>query len=172
MAKLSTLKLTDRAEQGAACVIRDYTADKAGKDGALPPLLAGDGSPITITLLGIDSAAAQRIRRERAAAQQSQLYTSLYAKQEDEKPDGLVSPDDIAAQEEAEIAMLAALTVTWHGFEDDDDAPVPCTHDAAEALYRACPPIRAQVSAFVNDRARFFGPLATPSARTSPTTSA
>ena len=171
MAKLSALKLTDRAQHGAVCIIRDFTATKVGEDSKLPFLPAADGSPVTITLLGVDSHEAQTLRRQKAADQQNLLYQSLYAK--DEKPEGgLVSPDDIAAQEEAEILMLTSLTLAWHGFEDDDDNPIICTPETAAMLYRQCPPIRAQVAAFVNDRASFFGPLVTRSAPTSLTISA
>jgi hypothetical protein len=167
MAKLSSLNLVDRAGRGAVLVVRD-TTQPVGEDGEHPAILAADGSPATLTLLGMDSPQARRIQYRTRAAFQSRVLARAHAAQ---KADG-ITPDDIAEQAEADLDLLVALTVDWHGFEDDDDQPIPCTPAAVRALYAASPIILEQALAFVQDRRRFFGPPSTPSAGTSSTSSA
>lgn len=161
MAKLSTLAFTRRADVGAVLVLQDPTNPSV-------TLFGADGSPSTLTLLGIDASAARRHTQARAATLQSRLYASAFSKTRktelspDVTPD--VTPDDVAEQEESEISLLVSLTVDWSGFESDDGAPLPCTPEHVRDLYVQCPPIRTQAMNFINDRASFFSASAMSSA--------
>lgn len=168
MAKLSTLKLKAQAEAGATLILRDPFAEPQD-DGDQPPLQAGDGTPATLTLLGADSETAKRLDYQRAAAAQNRVYASAFGKG---KKSAVVTPEDIAEQAVYELDKLVALTVSWHGFEDDAGAPLPFSPEAVRELYAQNPFIREQALAFLGDRARFFGRSAMPSALSSNTTSA
>lgn len=162
MARIGSLRLAQRATVGATLVILDYLADVQA-DGTLPPMRAADGSPATITVQGMDSPTAQRFQHRRAAETQNRAYASFAAKKD--APSVLVTADDVAEIEQAEIELLTELTSDWHGFEDDTDTAIPFSADAVRDLYATCVPIRNQVLAFVRDRTRFFGSSATPSKR-------
>ncbi|MFN9087349.1 MAG: hypothetical protein ACK6DP_12370 [Gemmatimonas sp.] len=168
MAKLGTLKLKTKANEGATMIVRDPFGE-ANDDSEFPPLLAEDGTPATITLLGADSDAARRYDHQRAAEAQNRLYASAFGKA---KKSVVVTPEDIAAQAQYELDKLVALTVGWHGFEDDEGQPLAFTADAVRELYAQNPFVREQALGFIMDRARFFGPSSTPSAPSSSTTSA
>lgn len=170
MAKIHALHLTTRAATGATLIVRDFMA-MPDADGELPPLRAADGAPCTITVQGIDAPAAKRFQQLRAAETQNRAYAAMLGSKKAETT-VLVSADDVAEVEEAEVALLATLTTGWSGFEDDADQAIPFSQEAARSLYAACPPIRAQVLAFVNDRQRFFGSSATPAAPSPRTSSA
>jgi hypothetical protein len=165
MAQLGTLKLKQQAEAGVTMVVRNPfgTADE---DGELPPLMAADGSPATLTLLGADSDTARRLDFRRGAAAQNRLVAGMYAKT---KQRGVVTADDLAEQAAHDLDRLVALTVTWHGFEGDDDQPLPFSPEAVRELYEQNPFIREQALGFIEDRTRFFAPSSTPSAPSSST---
>ncbi len=167
MAKIAALKLSTHAEEGATLIVRDPFG-AIDDDGELPPLRAADGTPATLTLLGADSAVARRLDYQRAARAQNRLYASAFAK--GKKP-VLVTPEDVAEQAAHDLDRLVALTVTWHGFEDEDDHPIPFSPEAVRALYEENPFIREQALAFIADRARFFARSSTPSAPSSSTSS-
>lgn len=167
MAKLRTLKLVDQAAAGAVCIVRDRFAPVV--NGEFPPLLAADGSPVTLTLLGADSPAAKRLGYQRAAQAQNRLYASAFGKQKDATI--VVTPDDVAEQAAFDLERLVTLTIDWHGFEDDEDQPVAFSKELVRELYEQNPDIREQAMAFVEDRATFFGRSSTPSAPSLPTSS-
>lgn len=168
MAKLSTLKLSTRAEAGATMIVRNFLA-KPDKDGVLPPMLARDGTPCTITFMGIDSPTARRLRHERSAAKRNAMLTAMYAKAEAGGELQVASAEQEAEDEAQSVEDLVALTLDWHGFEDDDDTPLPCTTEHTTALFAQCQPIRDQASQFLYNRADFFGASGSSSAPSSPT---
>lgn len=168
MAKLSSLQLTTRAEVGATMIVRDFLA-KPDDKGQLPPLLARDGTPCTITFMGIDSPVARRLRHERRAASRNAMLAAMYTKAESGGELQVATADAEAEAEQHSVAELVGLTLAWHGFEDDDDVPLPCTPEHTEALFAQCDPIREQASRFIYDRADFFGASASGSAPLSPT---
>lgn len=169
MAKLSTLKLSIRAEVGATFAVPDFLA-ALGADGEPPVLLAIDGSPVTLTFLGIDAPVARRFEYARAAALQTKAWASHTAKATPDADESAVTADEIAEQHDAAIEKLVALTTGWHGFEDDDDQPVPFTREAVQALYDANPLLVSWALAKVGDRQRFFAVSRTGSASSSPIT--
>lgn len=169
MAKLGTLKLKQQAEAGATMIVRDPFGE-TNDDGELPPLLAADGTPATLTLLGADSETARKLDHQRAAAAQNRIYAGAFGS--GKKKSVVVTPEDIAEQTAYETEKLVALTVGWHGFEDEEGAPLPFTADGVRELYVQNPLIREQAITFLTDRTRFFARSSTPSAPSSSTTSA
>jgi hypothetical protein len=150
MAEISSIFLRSRAEAGAKMTVTN----------PLNPtelLLGADGTPATITLIGIDSKVARRHQHRLDAAKESKIYEKAFNKANDESMDlgNVVTEDDIEARDEVSIDLLVALTVAWSGFEMAGE-PFPCTAENARRLYEESPPIRAQADAFVRDRARFF----------------
>jgi hypothetical protein len=67
-----------------------------------------------------------------------------------------VTADDIAAQEAHDLDKMAALTVAWHGFEDDNDQPVPFTTAAVRELYALNADILAQAVEYHNEASHFL----------------
>lgn len=167
MAKLSTRNLVARAEEGSTFVVLDRTA-KPNEDGEFPPLLGADGAPATITVMGDDSPMARRLGYHRRAAQQTRAMTIALSGKKKQYEE---TPDEIAAQDQAEIDKAVALTKGWTGFEGDDDQPLPCTAEHVRLLYEQDPDILAQAIEHIRNRARFFGHTSTPSVPTVSTSS-
>lgn len=133
---------------------KDVVATRAGL-GA--PLLAADGTPCTLTLMSPESPAAKARQHRRTAAARNRLEARLHAgSAKGDATPAEMTPEDIAAEELADLEDLVALTVGWHGFEDDDGQPVPFSPENVRALYLACPPIREQALSFALDRRNFF----------------
>lgn len=99
-----------------------------------------DGKPITITLLGSDSAVYRK-------AQNKNLNRRLA------KRNVKLSAEELQAES---IETLAACTVAWSGFFDKAGQPIACNAEAARALYTRFSAIREQADNFVNDRANFL----------------
>lgn len=166
MAKIGALKLVTKASLGSVMIVRDRFASPV--NGEFPPLLAADGSPATLTLMGADSPTARRLGYQRAAQAQNRLYASAFGKKD---ATVVITPDDVAEQALFDIERLVALTIDWHGFEDDDDQPIAFDPALVRELYEQNPDIREQALAFVEDRSAFFGRSSTPSGASSPTSS-
>lgn len=128
-----TMDTVERSEAGVVCPIVDLTSGL--------PLTNKGGVPVTITMRGPDSKAfrdaARALERER-----------LEWAREHENLDTF---DDDAAVSR----FLASLTVAWTGMTLDDGTDVPCTPEAAAALYRYYPAFRDQVDRFTARRANF-----------------
>jgi hypothetical protein len=167
MAKIGTLKLKTKADAGATMIVRDPFGEM-GEDGEYPALLAADGTPATLTLLGADSDTARTLDFRRAAAAQNRLYATMNSKA---KKGAVVTAEDVADQAAHDLDRLVTLTVGWHGFEDEAGEPLPFTAEAIRDLYAENPFIREQALVFVSDRARFFAPSSTLSAPSSSTIS-
>lgn len=165
--KRSTLRAVD----GVPMIVRDFRAEKDKTTGLLPPMLAADGTPVTITLLGMDSPVARDLHYARAASARNRVEARLQQITAGVTPESApLTAEDIAAEDAADLDMLVALTTAWHGFEEDDGTPSPFTPDAVRETYQLCPPIREQALAFIGDRSRFFGdskPTPAPSPSTS-----
>jgi hypothetical protein len=122
---------TSGANEGAKMEVRDANG---------VPVLKTDGSPVTITLLGMDSDA--YVKHENAATNR-RLQQGTRAK---------LTAEGLKADA---IAGLAKCTAAWDGF-DQNGEPMPCTYENALALYTRYPVIRDQVSEFIADRANFL----------------
>ena len=116
-------------ETGAAVPITDQTGE---------PLLAADGSPATVTVLGRES------KRVRAAvsANTSRMLRGRKAK---------LDAADIRANR---VAVAIAAVTGWHGFEVDG-ADAPCTEDNLRAFFRAEYTLE-QVESAISGHADFF----------------
>lgn len=102
------------------------------------PIQVGD-APMTITLKGVDSQAYQK------AAREIQLTGS--------KRRGAGLEYDTL---EAAADLLAAVTVAWTGFQDEQGRPAQCTAENAKAIYVQVPEIRKQVDAKVHNPVNFI----------------
>jgi nucleoside 2-deoxyribosyltransferase len=109
------------------------------------PLRNRDGSAVTITVLGPDSAKyrhhqslAVRKRVEEAAASGS----------------GILTQDSDESLTQA-ITLMASITTEWT-FKNAANEPIPCTHEAAVALYTQFPAIRDQIDQKVSRRSNFL----------------
>jgi hypothetical protein len=153
-----------RSLESAPLIVRDFLpTDDTEKSAAIvraglgAPLLAADGTPCTLTLMSPESPAAKARQYRRTAAARNRLEARLHAgsAKGDATPAEL-TPEDIEREELADLEDLVALTVGWHGFEDDDGQPVPFSPENVRALYLACPPIRQQALTFALDGRNFL----------------
>lgn len=130
------------AEAGAAISLLNPFTDE--------PLLLDDGSAVSITVLGADSAKMREYSRqvtdERLAATQ--------AAQSKNKKAPIVT---IGKLEREKFEGLAAVTVSWNVFPLDGEV-LACTEANALRLYAdpRFPWIAEQLNSAVVDRARFF----------------
>lgn len=159
MAKLSSLKFAARADVGAAMTVMDPLD-------LTKPMLAANGSPSTLTLLGLDSAVGKRLEFESRAARQAR-ETALARAESTEAP--TFDPEELAAEHQRTIDKLVELTIDWSGFEDDEGNTVAFSKELVRELYEQNEDIVYQALAFYYDKPRFFAASATPSAP-SPTT--
>ena len=58
--------------------------------------------------------------------------------------------------EQRSLAVVAACVIGWEGLETDDHTPIPFSKANALDILAACPWIREQVEAAMNDHAAFF----------------
>lgn len=95
-----------------------------------------DGSPVTIDLLGLDSDAYKKAKRENQRARLAR------------RNPGKITPEEL---EEEGMALMIAVTAAWT-FKDAAGNPIPCTAQAVKELYQNYPDIMEQADAFVSDR--------------------
>lgn len=100
------------------------------------PLVNGS-EPVTITIKGPDSKAYRDAAR---AVQQKRVKTIAAGGEFDD--------------EQAEIELLAAITIAWTGMHDGKQA-APCNAENAALLYKQFPVVKDQVNNRVQHR-RFF----------------
>lgn len=169
MPKARSFSPTQRATTGSVLHVLDrfVAPDKAGN---YPPLLNAAGVAVTITLMGIDSPRARRLRYAQSAEMQNTAWARLEL-QRDGKNQEPVSAEDKAKDHLREVDRVAALTIDWTGITEDDDSASPCTTENARALYLDEDDILAQAIEFLNDRPRFFGASSTLSDGTAVTVS-
>lgn len=131
------LETKTRADAGVDMPLRSLRGE---------PMIARDGTPITIKLLGPDSLKYRaltraQVRKRLAKAQESRAVEFTEADFEETDTDL--------------VGMLAACTVGWTGVLDTEGAPIPFTAVAAQKLFSAYPAIREQCENFMSDRANF-----------------
>ena len=108
--------------------------------------LTVDGKLVRVLLLGQDSETYRQRSREH-----------LRNRLERRAAGGDVTPgaQDIDLVEREGLEILAACTARWEQIQAADGTPIPCSFDAALALYRKFPVIREQVDRFIATRANF-----------------
>ena len=123
------LDLGSNADRGADMQVRHPVTEE--------PLFTDDGKPITIHLLGTDSAefrngvkdiANRSAKRKRPSFNETERNT---------------------------VELLARITTGWHGIVLNGE-PLKFTRENAEMLYRDRPWLREQADEFAGDRANFF----------------
>lgn len=102
-----------------------------------------NGAPVTIRLLGADSAEFRNKQREQSNKRITQMARSRKRTL------------DVSLSEEDECDLLAACTVGWSGIIVDDKE-VEFSKENAYDLYMRFPWIREQVNAYMGDRSNFF----------------
>lgn len=129
---LAKLDLTEHANHGAIMdVIHPITGEQ---------LIASDGTPVTITLLGADST---KMRQEMSSRAKKQLATKSRQ----------ISSVDEAEKMSAEL--LATITIDWCGLSENG-SEIACNYDNAVGVYKKYSWLRQQVDAFTTDRANFY----------------
>lgn len=120
----------------------DMTVKKLNSD---EPLLAKNGKPVAITVLGPDSEVYRSYTRKQV---QKRLARSNDVKK-------LATLDLEEADAEA-LELMVSCTVGWKNVFDTDGKEIAFTKDAARALYEAYPIVREQVDLFIVDRTHFI----------------
>jgi hypothetical protein len=108
------------------------------------------GAPVTIGLLGPDSATYRRLQRE-----QVQRRLARAAATNGAPPDAATFESD----ENDATGMLVALTIRWAGVNTPAGEAIPCTPEAVRSLYDRYPAIRDQVDTWVVARRNFMTAL-------------
>ena len=143
MAKLKTIKeRVARDEQVVDRVINDPDT------GA--PLLAKDGTPATIGFVGRQSAA-----RRAAEDEESRRLINM---ERDE-----MTPEEARARR---VRLAAACCARWHGWEDDNDQPVPFSRENVTELLASDDRILDQAEKWIMRHGRFFDAPSASSAST------
>lgn len=107
------------------------------------PLRNRDGSAVTITVLGPDSA---KYRHHQSTAIRKRLEDSASGNPAMQTPE----------QNMAEVVnLMASVTLDWT-FKNAANEPIPCTHEAAVALYTQFPAIRDQIDTKMTRRVNFL----------------
>lgn len=128
---MNDLDLAADAEKGATLVVRHPVTDEI--------LLGSDEKPLTIQLLGVDSATFKR------AVQDINVAGNGRKK---------VSP---AEQERQTVNALARATIGWSNNWVWSGEPFKFSPENCRKLYSDRAWLRVQVDEFIADRTRFFG---------------
>jgi len=163
MPKARPYSPTQRAAEGAVLHVLDRHAKRT--KGKFPPLIAADGTPVTLKMMGSDSPAARRLRYATSAEQMNVSITRLRAGESESGQ----TPDDVALDEHRAIEKCARLLIAWTGVTEDDGSVSPCTYANAMVLFTDDDDLRQQALDFVEDRALFFAQCSTPSVDTAST---
>lgn len=133
---------------------------KACEQGAVLEVLHPiDRTPIglKITLAGLDSDIYAKAANKIGAARTNINMTPQAMKRARQGRPAEVMPEDLEAQKEDAINLLASITLSWEGDIVLDGQPLPpCNYDNAAKLYARFPWLRADVDAFVHNRANFL----------------
>jgi hypothetical protein len=115
----------------------------------------GKGLGIFITLAGVDSEAYVKASNRIAARRANLNMTPARMKKVRAGRPVDVTEEDIGAQQDDGIQLLAAVTLSWEGVLVDGNE-VACGQEQAVSLYSRFPWIRQQVDEWVSERANFL----------------
>lgn len=131
--KISTVKAAvARHEDGAVVEVMDELGE---------PYLAADGSQSTITVLGSES---KRYRDVQAKIRKRTLRDRR----------GALTADEVRANR---VELASAVVTAWHGWEDDEGAPIPFSVENVAALLASAEHVLEQVEVGIHQHASFFG---------------
>ncbi len=110
------------------------------------PLVARNGQPITVRLLGPDSNKYRALTRAQVRKRMAAMA------------DGKVTLSEAEFEEtERELLdILVACTVGWSNVLDTEGAEIPFAEDNVRKLYSNYPVVREQVDTFLANRANFL----------------
>jgi hypothetical protein len=111
------------------------------------PLIARNGDPVVISVLGSDSTKYRTLTR---AQLRKRMEAMAAGKQ------GALTEAEMDETERDVIDVLVACTVGWKGVLTTEGEPIPFTEDNVRKLYSAYPVIREQVDEFISKRANFI----------------
>lgn len=134
LAEIDTKTLSD---SGKDMIVKHIGLDK--------PVLAKNGKPVALTLLGPDS----DVYRQQTRLQVKKRLDRAT----DTKSLGSI---DLEEADNDGLNLLVACTVGWKNVFDTAGKPVEFSKDAARELYTKYPVIREQADGFVVDRVRFI----------------
>ena len=126
----SKIDLAAASKRGADCHIEHPVTRKR--------LYDDEGNPVTIRVLGIDS---------------PEFRSAMARASNGISPTAGDNPLDTA--EEAAVEMLCSMIVGWNGIQWEG-APMECTLQNKRKLLKSFRPLRAQLDAFISERANFF----------------
>ena len=135
---LKSLDTIAAADRGAPLHLRHPSTDT-------PLMDETTGEPVSITLLGADSA---DFRRAEHAQQEKRIAKAQRS--------GRMAPGAGKQIEEDYIELLALATKSWQHIILDG-VRLECNRETAKTLYTRFPWIREQVSTFIGSRSNYLG---------------
>lgn len=109
------------------------------------PLIAKNGKPVSIKLLGPDSDMYREFTRRQVQKR--------FAKASDTKS---LDKIDFEEVESDTLDLLSSCTIGWSNVLDKDGNEIAFTRETARVLYANYPVLREQVDSFVANRANFL----------------
>lgn len=134
---LSALSTKQLSEEGA---VLELSNPKTGD-----PLVNSDGSPVTVTLTGVDGLKYREFQRKIQNRRMKQIGRTGKAK---------LDFDAVEMEKEA-LELLANCTLGWSGIEWKGSA-LQFSVENAMMLYGELPWLKDQVDLFIGDRQNFF----------------
>lgn len=113
------------------------------------PLIARNGQPVVITLLGSDSAKYRSLTRVQVRKRMEQMAGNKH---------NVLTEADMDETDRDVLDVLVACTVGWSNVLDTSGQDIPFGEDNVRKLYGAYPVVREQAESFISDRANFIQP--------------
>lgn len=123
--------------------------DMPVKDLAGKALVARNGEPVAITLLGSDSAKYRSLTRVQVRKRMEQMAGGKSA---------VLTEADMDETDRDVLDVIVACTVGWKNVLDTSGQAIPFTEENLRKLYAAYPVVREQAETFISSRANFIPP--------------
>lgn len=124
------------ADEGVLMVVK--------KVGSTEPLIARNGEPVSLRILGPDSDKYREMSRRQIQKRLRRLEG------------GKAAEIDLDEAEQDTLDILVACTAGWQNIFTPEGNEIPYSADAARVLYAKYPVLREQVDAFATQRANFL----------------
>ncbi len=134
---LASIDTKTLSEEGVDMIVKLMGSDE--------PLVARNGKPVAVKLLGPDSEVYRDISR-------AQLKKRLTRTSDAKKLNEL----DFAEVDADGLELITACVVGWSNVFDTDGKEIPCTKENARKLLEGYPVLREQVDVFVATRTHFI----------------
>lgn len=113
------------------------------------PLIARNGEPVAITLLGSDSTKYRALTRVQVRKRMEQMAVGK---------NSVLTEADMDETDRDVLDVLVACTIGWKNVLDTSGQPIEFTEDNLRKLYGAYPVVREQAETFISTRANFIRP--------------